>query len=508
MKRKSKSTNLIACVIQLSVVLILIILTGISNCQRIQQYDVLRGSSGTKTTLDPARNSETRKDSDIHIHKLEDDVYVYEYPQFQSLSLSSHHDNNIKRRIKSESRFSTHTDTHIRTRILEEDNENEKKTNQSPNNNPTPQTKPNPHPIKLLKRDLIYSTKRNTVPIVNEEFKTIFFQMAKVASSQWTRFFLRLEDNPLWCSKDFIRYGHNIKANGLTYLSNYTLSEAEAMMNSPEWTKVTFVRHPKPRLLSAFLDKAVEHSGYFQQNTCNVMARAKVKVKVKVNTRESHECECDDGDGDSQGDCDQKLKQKYLKECINKHEDFEYFITNVTRTLPLNVHWRSIYSQIDEKWWPSISFIGNMDNLADDTETYLRSIRSNRDNATAWERLGSTGWGRGDGDLNNCIPGKSAFLELQERGNINNAEGQSQGQGKSAVLRAHQTNARRKMLKYYNPSLEKFVEVHYADDLNNHFFRFESVQLFGSGTDTYIETDTDTDTEYTDLRSSNTRDSE
>ena len=58
---------------------------------------------------------------------------------------------------------------------------------------------------------------------------------------------------------------------------------------------------------------------------------------------------------------------KDLEECIEKHEDFSFSLLNITtctcRTLPNNVHWRSIYSRIDEKWWPQINVLGNMENL-------------------------------------------------------------------------------------------------------------------------------------------------
>jgi hypothetical protein len=275
-------------------------------------------------------------------------------------------------------------------------------------------------PTKLSHRDVIHKAMRNTSPIVIEEFRTVFFQVAKVASSQWTRFMMRLEGNPCWCSEDTDLHDHAI--NGLTYLSDYPVEVAEKIMNDPEWTRAIFVRHPKPRLLSAFLDKSIIHTDHFGNFTCPQYER--------------HGGNLDD--------------------CIERHQDFAFFLMNVTRTLPKNVHWRSIYSRIDEKWWPSINYIGYMENLSEDTENYLRKIYSMKDNVTAWERMGSTGWGDNERD---CNGGNSSFLEEK--------------------VNHHQTNARSNMLKYYTRDLEHFVDSHYADDLNNQYFHFiPDIQLY------------------------------
>lgn len=279
-------------------------------------------------------------------------------------------------------------------------------------NTSTSQTRLNP-------RDIIYSTSRNTVPIVNEEYKTIFFQVAKVASSQWTRFFMRLEGNPEWCSNSARM--HDRQINKLTFLSDYSVTDAEEMMKSSEWTKAVFVRNPKPRILSAFLDKAVVHSDHFGNFTCTVYG----------------------------------MKGGNMSECVEKHHDFSFFLLNITTSLNKNVHWRSIYSRIDEKWWPFINFVGYMEHLSTDTRKFLQSIRSSRHGKSAWDFMGKTGWGDDERD---CHGGNSSFLG--ERDNH------------------HQTNARNKMIEYYTPNLERFVEYHYADDFNNHFFHFDELHLF------------------------------
>mmetsp|Transcript_2418 Transcript_2418/g.3616 ORF Transcript_2418/g.3616 Transcript_2418/m.3616 type:complete len:345 (-) Transcript_2418:77-1111(-) len=274
------------------------------------------------------------------------------------------------------------------------------------------------NPPKLQKNDLIYNFDRNTVPIVNEEYKLIFFLVAKSASSEWLRFFMRLKGLDTWCGPD----PHDHTQNGLTYLSDFSIEDAQDMMTSPVWTRAIFVRNPKPRILSAFLDKAVSHSKSFQENTCKSY-------------------------GTNGGSYD---------ECVDRHEDFDFFLREITTTLDKNVHWRSIYSRVDEKWWPWMNYIANMEDLSEDAEHFLKSIYSKVDRTSAWDRIGKTGWSDDERDCSN--KGTNAFLAKKDT--------------------KHKTNARDKMKQYYNPRLEQFVEEHYADDLNNPYFRFSKLVLF------------------------------
>ena len=288
---------------------------------------------------------------------------------------------------------------------------------------PVQRMNPPPHP-RLKLNDIIYSTERNTVPIVNEEYRIVFFQVAKVASSEWMRFFVRLNDDPTWCSNKRI---HDKEENGLKYLSDFPREEAREMMTNPEWTKAVFVRHPKSRILSAFLDKAIEKSTHFIQNSCRVYW----------------------------------FRGENYDDCLNRHEDFDFFLQEITTTLPDNVHWRSIYSRIDEKWWPYINFIGNMENMSDDATALLTSIHSSVTGTSAWDKIGRSGWSDNERDCESTINSKGVFLGKRDQ--------------------RHTTSARDKMLQYYTPELEDFVEKRYADDLNNNFFQFETIELFKQG---------------------------
>lgn len=215
------------------------------------------------------------------------------------------------------------------------------------------------------------------------------------------------------------------------------------MMTSDEWTRAIFVRNPKPRILSAFLDKSVEHAKHWKNQTCPVYAYAL---------------------GENDGTHMQHTEDEAY--CKHHHNSFEFFLYNITTIIKDNVHWRSIYSRIDEKWWPKINFIGHMNNISDDAESLLRSINSTKDGVSAWERMGKTGWG--ENELNCSAIGTHSFLGKREN--------------------HHETDARDKMAQYYTPELERFVESHYADDFNNRFYHFDGVTLFEEeGEDKTIE---------------------
>ena len=119
-----------------------------------------------------------------------------------------------------------------------------------------------------------------------------------------------------------------------------------------------------------------------------------------------------------------------------------------------NIHWRSIYFRIDEMWWPYVNYVGYMEKWSKDTKTFFASVHFNKGGISAWDRNGKTGWGDNE---RNCAGGNSSFLG--ERDNY------------------HQANAKEKMLHYYTPDLEKFVESHCADDLNNRYFQFEKMKI-------------------------------
>ena len=109
---------------------------------------------------------------------------------------------------------------------------------------------------------------------------------------------------------DFKQIPHNPKFNGLSYLHQYSLEEANRIMTSPEYTRAIFVRDPKERFLSAFLDKATSNGGAHVQNKC-----------------------CPSGD------------------CIKEAQTFPGFINLVFNKGCRNPHWNSQSRRMEPKYW-------------------------------------------------------------------------------------------------------------------------------------------------------------
>lgn len=171
-----------------------------------------------------------------------------------------------------------------------------------------------------------------------------------------------------------------------------------------------------------------------------------------------------------------------MEDCIDNHQSFEFFLKNFT-SLPFvrdDMHWRTIYSRIDAKWWPYIDFVGYMENLNSDTEEFLSSVYSKNEDkndsndamhgvngrkVSAWEKMGKSGWGNYNGTAPSERDCTRAAIE---------SDGPFMG-----VPRAdHATRAREQMMEFYTPELEALVEERYKDDLNNPFFHFSELKLF------------------------------
>ena len=102
-------------------------------------------------------------------------------------------------------------------------------------------------------------------PVVDESHKLIFFTSAKVGRKTWKMLLRRMAGHSDWATEDLQQ---NPETNGLKYLYDYDRETASAMLESDEWTKALFVREPKSRFLSAYLDKAVVNEGAFVRSAC------------------------------------------------------------------------------------------------------------------------------------------------------------------------------------------------------------------------------------------------
>jgi hypothetical protein len=242
-------------------------------------------------------------------------------------------------------------------------------------------------------------------PVVVEQYKLIFFTSAKVGCTVWKQLFRRimgLEDWRAEATKKLLPWNPNI--NGLKYLYDYDRETASRMMTSPEYTRAIFVREPKERLLSAYLDKGVGNS-WFMYNKC---------------------CPSD-------WDCTEAAKES-LSTFFNLIQWCE------------NNHWSSQSRRMQDKYWPYINFVGNMETVAGDAERLLRQVG-------AWEEVGKSGWGKA--------------------GNMSIFGTKAGGEG-----RIHATNARERLRVHYTPELEKKVELYYASDYANSVMNLTRMQIY------------------------------
>lgn len=269
-------------------------------------------------------------------------------------------------------------------------------------------------------KDSIYRYGDWGSPIVVEDYKLIFFIIPKVGCSEWKRLFRRMKGLPDFAPDiDFQNTHssplHNPQLNGLSYLFQYDKFTVQEMMTSPEWTRAVFVREPKERVLSAFLNKFVVHKTYFRDRCC---------LSSLLHS------------------------QKDVELCLQKQDekDFSYFLK---RTLDCkNEHWAPMVDSIDEKWWPFVNFVGYLDNANADAKKLLRSV-TDSSGVHAWKKYCETGWGHS---------GESEFLA------DDNA--------------SHATNAIDQLKTYYNQCNEEFVERVWGSDWEEPTFHFDKFKLY------------------------------
>lgn len=275
------------------------------------------------------------------------------------------------------------------------------------------------HRIELLRSDSIYSSDWWEKPVVIEEYNLIFFPIPKVACTEFKLLFHRMMGLPFELpANGEVHTIQNPKLNKLKTLGDYPLWKAEEMMNSPQYTKATFVREPKERILSAFLNKFAQDRSYFRNKCCSD------DVLFHQSDRDR---------------CNVMIQKK----------NFEYFLKRTQDCF--DPHWEPQTYAIDDKWWPKIDFIGYMDSLQEDIRTLLTSLTSNKDNMTAWDKVGKEGWVSSDG-----IEG--GFMEMNGAG--------------------HAQNAKDSMLSHYAPGTEKFVELHWKVEWQHASYHFKEFRLF------------------------------
>jgi hypothetical protein len=196
-------------------------------------------------------------------------------------------------------------------------------------------------PVKVTARDIIMEEGFRS-PVVIESHKLVFFTVPKAACTTWKQLFRRMMGSSDW--KDGPA-AHKLKTNGLKLLSKYSEEEATYIMNSPDYTRAIFVRDPKDRLLSAFLNKGLEKNGSYVVNVC----------------------------------C------KFARDCWDKPRSFAGFF-NLTKKCK-DVHWEPVSNRMEKKYWDTLDVVAHMETAESDARKLLERIG-------AWEEYGRTGWGK------------------------------------------------------------------------------------------------------------------
>eukprot|EP00980_Cylindrotheca_fusiformis_P010053 scaffold2220_cov75-Cylindrotheca_fusiformis.AAC.8 len=254
-------------------------------------------------------------------------------------------------------------------------------------------------------------------PIVVQEFKLLFFTIPKVSCTLWKQLFRRIQGLPDWKKQNHTYYlPHNPEFNGLTYLNQFNTSYAKQIFDDPSWTKAIFVRDPKERFLSAYLDKVVSNNGVFVRDKC-------CNPRINPNTNQP---ECLD---------------HYCFSCVQRAMSGIPGFLEIMETCH-DAHWEAISHRLESKYWNYINFVGTMKHLRQDGEDLLKRIG-------AWEKYGKSGWGP---------DGTSSMFDRKTK------TGQS-----------HTTDAKSKVWQYYTPEVEKLVEQHYDEDYR--LFHFPKIVL-------------------------------
>ena len=203
--------------------------------------------------------------------------------------------------------------------------------------------------------DFIYTKKRiadewDTSAIVVEKYKLVFFPTPKVACTTFKQLFRLIEGYDDWNYQGTPEsppgkkhLPHDPNHNGLKYLWDYSTEEATRIMTSPEYTRAIYLRDPKLRFLSAFLDKVFQQYGQYILGKC----------------------------------------------CPTTNDCLVYTVgefLDLIETCP-DGHWGPQLYRIDLKFWPYINFVGHVETAYNDTKRLLQRIG-------AWEEYGKTGWGK------------------------------------------------------------------------------------------------------------------
>lgn len=136
------------------------------------------------------------------------------------------------------------------------------------------------------------------------------------------------------------------------------------MMNSPNYTRAIFLRDPKDRLLSTYLDKVLSYDTSIKQSCCPK--------------------------GES---------------CLHKHQTVTDFVTLIKTCN--DKHWMPMSSWIDRKFINKLNFVGHLETVEADAKSLLVKFG-------AWEPFGRSGWGKHGNETIFATKDKFADLTASE----------------------------------------------------------------------------------------------
>jgi hypothetical protein len=250
-------------------------------------------------------------------------------------------------------------------------------------------------------------------PVVVPEHKLLFFTVPKVGCTVWKQLFRRIAGYDDWLV-DGHPLPHAPARNGLAYLYDYPPKAADRMLTDPAWTRAIFVREPKERLLSAYLDKGRQNS-YLQFHCCPRRREegGALYEKLQCANKQPHK-----GPMASQQDAAPPLVS------------FDEFLASVVPNCR-DKHWEPQHLRLDSKYWKYINFVGHMESMEADARRLLQRVG-------LWDEYGRSGW----------PPTNQAIF-----------------QGAAAVR--HATDSSSRLQSFFSPQAEELVDRIVQPDYEN-----------------------------------------
>eukprot|EP00977_Amphora_coffeiformis_P021460 scaffold9369_cov182-Amphora_coffeaeformis.AAC.5 len=209
--------------------------------------------------------------------------------------------------------------------------------------------------LRPKKESVLMTAFPGCVPFVLPKQKLLLFTVLKVSSTVFTQVAKRLDGIPDWANG--CGNVQNPMTTNLTYLTDVPPKYAEQLLLDPDWTKAIFVRDPKERVLSAYLNKAVGETSYMKTRCCS-------QTSEDVHA---------------------------LLECSNRKSlpiiSFHDFLTVVVPQCK-DGHWCRQSDLMRPEQWEHVNFVGHFDRLEEDAHRLL-------DHLGVWDEMGASGWPHG-----------------------------------------------------------------------------------------------------------------